>query len=176
MTNVNCNNVFNQNNLPNLENVNYTNETLTINWLLNLHGVNNFNAVPRIICMVRNNPRNFTTVVSNGTNNIKNQVFSNMSNTVKLKLINNIIKNRQITQHDLKTIKYLLNKGVQIKYKNLNTHINILNKKPNTPNRTSILNSLKLKKMRQKGLIAALSTNKIKKLPLELRMKLASYL
>lgn len=56
----NCNLLYN--NLSNIPNMGYNNnemmgESLTIHSLINMHGQNNFNAIPRIACMVRNNKR-----------------------------------------------------------------------------------------------------------------------
>ena len=56
----NCNLLHN--NLSNIPNMGYNNnemmgESLTIHSLINMHGQNNFNATPRIACMIRNNKR-----------------------------------------------------------------------------------------------------------------------
>ena len=58
--NTNCN-IYN-NNFSNLPNMNFNNngmmgESLTIHSLIDMHGQNNFNAIPRIACMLRNNKR-----------------------------------------------------------------------------------------------------------------------
>ena len=56
----NCNKLYN--NLSNIPNMGYNNnemmgESLTIHSLIEMHGNNNFNAIPRIACMIRNNKR-----------------------------------------------------------------------------------------------------------------------
>lgn len=52
--NINCDTVFDEDNLPMLnEEMNFTGEELDIDTLIELHGLNGFDAVPRLVCMIK---------------------------------------------------------------------------------------------------------------------------
>lgn len=51
---IDCETVFDEDNLPNLnEEMNFTGEELDIDTLIELHGLKGFDAVPRLVCMIK---------------------------------------------------------------------------------------------------------------------------
>lgn len=123
--NINCDTVFDQDNLPQLnEEMNFTGEDLYIYTLIDLHGLNGFDAVPRLVCMIKDNNGVILDALRECENQNKgglaidlfsrlpiqskiNFVFSirnysnirNLSPTLKTTLIKSIMNNANVNQN-----------------------------------------------------------------------------
>lgn len=119
--NINCDIVFDEDNLPMLnEEMNFTGEELDIDTLIELHDLDGFDAVPRLVCMIKDNNQAilYTLRQSIKKEGLAINLFSqlpieskvsfvfgirdysnikNMSPTVKIHLIKSVMNNQRVS-------------------------------------------------------------------------------
>jgi hypothetical protein len=187
---MNCGNLWN--NLSNLPVMNYNNnnligegEGLDIHYLIDMHGRNGFDAIPRIRCLVDEDRRvlfNKSTgqgtpiehALSRGYKNIANAIV-NYNNG--LNIIRDIVGSKRITAQKVKVIKLVLAKKIPIPADTAVEFIKRLSKGNRTsPGRMEIIKNLQ-RRVNQRAFRSALKNAKgLGSLPPELKKLIAEKL
>lgn len=187
---MNCGNLWN--NLSNLPMMNYNNnnligegEGLDIHYLIDMHGRNGFDAIPRIRCLIDDDKGivfNKSTgqgtpiehALTRGHKDVANAIVNSANG---LNIIRDIVGSKRITAQKVKVIKLVLSKKIPIPVDTVIQFIKRLSKGNRTStNRMEVIKNLQ-KRVNQRAFRVALKNAKgIGSLPPELKKLIAERL